>query len=165
MEVIYSYLCASLTQLETQNPYKLAPNQVLNSLGVAATGNKTVHRILQDLTSLSVRVNSEEGASAFDDSPDYILESNSTFLPNETVKDPNFCDQFLDVLYLITTQFKSNARSFINELLKFLDAKPVNGFYIFKHSQVSKATRILHVTLKNNYEEFKAVERTIERLN
>jgi len=68
------------------------------------------------------------------------------------------------VLYLITTQFKNNARSFIDVLLKFLDSKPEKGYYIYKHSQVSKAARILHVSLKNNYEEFKAVERTIDRL-
>lgn len=52
----------------------------------------------------------------------------------------------------------------MNELLLFIDAKPINGNYIYKHTHVTKATRILYASLRSHYVEFNAVERTIARL-
>jgi len=54
---------------------------------VTSTGTKTVHRILQDLTSLSL-VEEEMETSLVD--PELTLHSNATFLPDLTVKDPAF---------------------------------------------------------------------------
>ena len=127
--------------------------------------NKPIHKILNDCSSLTLKATDEdeEEMSAFD-TPEFRLESDTKFIPNETAKDPNFIDMFLDIVYTIVTNYKSMSRGMISSLLKFLDAQPANGYYIFKLNQVAKATRILYSILKNNFEEFNAVERTIKRL-
>lgn len=127
--------------------------------------NKPIHKILSDCASLTLKVVDQgEEMSAFD-SEKYELVSNARFIPNDTAKDPNFIDIFLDIVYTIVTNFKSVSRGNISELLKLLDAQPVNGYYTFKLNQVAKATRILYSIMKNNFEEFSAVERTIKRLD
>jgi len=127
--------------------------------------SRPIHKILSDCSSLSiVEENNDEEMSAFD-TPKYILTSDAKFIPNSTAKDPNFIDNFLDLVLVIVTHYKNASRGNISELLKILDAQPINGIYIFKLSQVSKATRILYSIMKNNFEEFNAVERTIKRLN
>jgi hypothetical protein len=99
------------------------------------------------------------------DTPSYELKTSTKYLPEETAKDPNFIDNFLDLVLLIVTNYRSTSRGNISELLKILDADPHDGFYTYKISQVSKATRILYSIMKNNFEEYNAVERTIKRLN
>jgi hypothetical protein len=112
---------------------------------------------------LSLQAESSEEMSAFD-APSYELTSKAKFIPDETAKDPCFIDIFLDIVYIIMTNFKNVSRGNISELLKLLDAQPQDGYYVFKLSQVAKATRILYSILKNNFQEFNTVERTIKRL-
>lgn len=112
---------------------------------------------------MGLKAESSEEMSAFD-TPSFELTSRAKFIPDETAKDPNFIDIFLDIVYIIMTNFKNVSRGNISELLKLLDAQPSDGFYVFKLSQVAKATRILYSILKNNFQEFHAVERTIKRL-
>ena len=94
----------------------------------------------------------------------YELTSNPKFIPNATTQDPNFIDIFLDIILAIVTHFKNVPRENINELMKIIDARPVNGYYIFTLGQTAKVVRILLSILKRNFEEFNAVERTIQRL-
>lgn len=133
------------------------------SLGVNSLTNKPIHKILADCASLTIEEENIGEESAFQ-TPNYILNSDARFIPNETAKDPNFIDTFLDVVFIIVSHFKAVNRGNIDSLLKILDSQPFNGFYVFKLSQVAKATRILYTSIKNNYEEFNAVERTIKRL-
>jgi hypothetical protein len=162
MEIIHSYLCASLTQTEGYNIYRQSVTQILTSLGVMNMSNKPIHKILSDCASLHLK----EVDSGFADetAEDMELACNAKFIPEATAKDPNFIDMFLEVVYTIMTNFKNVSRGNISELLKLLDALPRNGLYVFKLNQVAKATRILYSILKNNFEEFGAVDRTITRL-
>jgi len=166
VEILHSYLCASLCHSEGVNMYRQSATQILSSLGVSSLNNKPVHKILADCASLSIKTSNvdEEEMSAFD-TPTYELSSETRFIPNETAKDPNFIDIFLDIIYIIVTHYKSVSRGNISQLLTILDAQPVNGYYVFKLNQVAKATRILYSIMKNNFEEYNAVERTINRLN
>lgn len=166
MEIIYSYLCAAIAHADEVNIYRQSATQIFSSLGVVSMNNKPIHKILSDCASLSMRKTSvlSEEVSAFD-LETYELDSKARFIPDSVAQDPNFTDIFLDIVLTIVTHFKNVSRGNINELLKIVDAQPCDGYYTFKLNQVSKAARILLSILKNNFEEFSTVERTIKRLN
>ena len=125
--------------------------------------SRPLHKILWDWVSHTVEF--DEEVSSFDDHPICKLKSDAKFIPTATAEDPDFVDLFLDLILTFVANYKSTTRIIVNELLTILDAQPVNGHYIFRLSQVSKATRIWHLIIKNNFEEFNTVERIIRRLS
>lgn len=136
----------------------------MSALGVVNMNSRPLHKILCDCVSLTVEFEEGEEVSAFDTGA-CTLKSNAKFIPSATAEDPNFVDLFLDLILMFVTNYKSTTRMIVNELLTILDAQPVNGYYIFRLSQVSKATRICYSIMKNNFEEFNTVERIIRRLS
>ena len=123
---------AAIVNAEGINIYRQSANQIFASLGVVSMNNKPIHKILSDWASLSLKQVdwNLEDVSAFE-TESYELTINIKFIPNTTAQDPNFINIFLDIILAIVTHFKSVSRGNINELMKIIDARPVNGYYIF----------------------------------
>ena len=89
-------------------------------------------------------------------------------VPESTIMDPDFIDVLLLMLLELTQDLPArqvNYHSLIQSLMQMLDAESHGEHQLFSMNQLSKATRILQIIIRNNFEPYQAVERVIDRIN